>query len=74
MFKYLVNVDLYSQDKAIEVIVTTEAKAGLNCDQDFFQSEIEDQLVQMGIVDAELDNLAQADVLEEIPEDIYYGA
>jgi hypothetical protein len=31
-------------------------------------------LVQMGIVDTELDNLAAADVLEEIPEDIYYGA
>ena len=66
MFKYLVNVSLYSQDKDLEVIVTTEAKAGVNCDQDFFQSEIENQLVQMGIVDTELDNLAQADVLEEI--------
>ena len=73
MFKYLVNVDLYSQDKAIEVIVTTEAKAGLNCDQDIFQNEIEDQLMIMGIV-GDMDDLAQADVLEEIPEDIYYGA
>ena len=73
MFKYLVNVSLYSQDKDLEVIVTTEAKAGLNCDQDFFQSEIEDQLMTMGIV-GDMDDLAQADVLEEIPEDIYYGA
>jgi hypothetical protein len=66
MFKYLVNVSLYSQDKDLEVIVSTEAKAGVNCDQDFFQSEIEDELIKMGIVDAELDDLAQADVLEEI--------
>ena len=66
MFKYLVNVSLYSQDKDLEVIVSTEAKAGVNCDQDIFQSEIEDELIKMGIVDAELDDLAQADVLEEI--------
>jgi hypothetical protein len=66
MFKYLVIVDLYSQDKPLEVIVSTEAKAGLNCDQDIFQSEIEDELVKMGIVDPELDDLAQADVFAEI--------
>ena len=66
MFKYLVHVDLYSRDTPMEVIVSTEAKAGLNCDQDIFQSEIEDELVKMGIVDPELDDLAQADVLQEL--------
>ena len=66
MFKYLVAVDLYSQDKELEVIVSTDAKAGLNCDDDIFQSEIESQLVAMGIVDAELEDLAQAQILAEI--------
>ena len=66
MFKYLVNVSLYSQDKDLEVIVSTDAKAGVNCDQDIFQNEIEAQLVSMGIVADDLDDLACADVLEEI--------
>lgn len=73
MFKYLVNVSLYSQDKDLEVIVNTDAKAGVNCDQDIFQSEIEDQLMIMGIV-GDMDDLACADVLEEISEEVYYGA